>query len=300
MKSRPPPLGDEKAAARKRLVPPPRHSPSPRLRDLPDSPIMQPERILITGASSGIGAELARQWARRGRSLILAARRMDRLESLADACRSSGVECDALPCDLRDPEAPAQLHRRCRDRGWVIGGLVNNAGLGWQEPFATQAEEKIETMLAVNLLALTRLCRLFLPDMVARRSGFILNLASTAAMQPVPYFAVYAATKAYVVSLSEALHEEAKEHGVLVTAVCPGPVHTEFKKVAGMSERFFTVAQAVEPCASASIHAVDRRRAIAWTDPAQRIFSFFSGITPRPIRRKLAAALMRMSMARKA
>lgn len=257
---------------------------------------MSPPRILITGASSGIGAELARQWAARGQSLILAARRTDRLQTLANQCRQLGVTCDFLPIDLRQPDAPGQLHQTCHARGWTISGLVNNAGLGWQQPFATQPPERIHTMLSVNLLSLTTLCRLFLPDMIARRNGFILNIASTAAIQPVPYFAVYAATKAYVVSLSEALHEEAKPHGVLVTAVCPGPVHTEFKQVAGMSERFFAVAQAVQPCAAACIRAVERRRPLAWTSPSQRLTSLASDLAPRWLRRKLAALLMRLSM----
>lgn len=257
---------------------------------------MEDSRILITGASSGIGAELARQWSARGRSLVLAARRLERLEILAESCRRHQVRCDILATDLRDPAAPGQLQQACQENGWTIHGLVNNAGLGWQEPFATQTEERIETMLAVNLLALTRLCRLFLPAMVQRHQGFILNIASTAAMQPVPFFAVYAATKAYVVSLSEALHEEAAPHGVTVTAVCPGPVHTEFKQVAGMSERFFAVAQPVEPCAAACIQAVECRRAIAWTALSQRLTSLGADLAPRWLRRKLAAALMRLSM----
>ena len=257
---------------------------------------MADSRILITGASSGIGAELARQWARRGRSLVLAARRTDRLDALATECRGLGVVCDFIPSDLRQPNAANQLHAACQKQGWTITGLVNNAGLGWQEPFAIQTEERIETMLAVNLLALTRLCRLFLPELIQRQEGFILNIASTAAIQPVPFFAVYAATKAYVVSLSEALHEEAAPHGVTVTAACPGPVHTEFKQVAGMSERFFAVAQKVEPCAAACIRAVEQKRAIAWTAPSQRLTSFAADLAPRWVRRKLAAALMRMSM----
>lgn len=253
-------------------------------------------RILITGASSGIGAELARQWSARGRSLVLVARRVDRLQTLAESCRRHGVSCDILPADLRQASAPDQLLAACQQNQWTIQGLVNNAGLGWQEPFVTQSEERIETMLTVNLMALTRLCRLFLPEMIQRREGFILNIASTAAIQPVPFFAVYAATKAYVVSLSEALHEEAAPHGVTVTAVCPGPVHTEFKQVAGMSERFFAVAQAVEPCAAACIRAVDQHRAIAWTALSQRLTSLGADLAPRWFRRKLAAALMRLSM----
>lgn len=254
------------------------------------------EYILITGASSGIGEELAKQWAAKGKNLILAARRRDRLEHLAERCRGLGVAAEVVEVDLRESTSAQWLFDHVKEKGWVVEGLVNNAGLGWQETFAEQTAERVETMLAVNLLALTRLCHLFLPRFYSRKSGFILNIASTASVQAVPYFAVYAATKAYVVSLSEALHEESLAHGVLVTAVCPGPVSTEFKSVAGMSERFFATAQRVEPCASACIRAVEDGKALAWTAWSQRIFSLVSSLTPHWIRRKAAAALMRASM----
>ncbi|NJK91374.1 MAG: SDR family oxidoreductase [Blastochloris sp.] len=199
---------------------------------------MSSERILVTGASSGIGEGFARAWAAQGKALILTARRVERLEKLATELRAQ-VPVELIAADLSQPEGVDQLVAGCQQGPWTIVGLLNNAGLGWQSSLAQTDPAKVAAMLQVNMSALTMLSRAFLPGMIARRQGFILNIASTAAFQPVPYFAVYSASKAYVLSLSEALHEEAREHGVHVAALCPGPVATEFQEVAGMEPRFF-------------------------------------------------------------
>jgi hypothetical protein len=189
---------------------------------------------LITGASTGIGLDLARCFAADGDGLVLVARRKDRLDAVAaELAARHSIPTRALAIDLEDPAAPENLKRTLDAEGIALHTLVNNAGFGMLGPFATLSAERQLTMVQVNVVAVTALSRLFLPGMIERRQGGILNLASMAAFQAGPGTAVYYATKAYLLSLSEALHEEAKPFGVKVTALCPGPVRTEFAKVAG-------------------------------------------------------------------
>jgi len=234
--------------------------------------------------------------AKKGLSLVLVGRRLDRLVEVEKEFTSENVKIHPIELDLAEERAPEWLFALCEEKGWKVKGLINNAGLGFQEEFFRQDLGRIDNMLQVNLVALTRLCRLFLPSFIGMKSPFILNIASTAAMQPVPYFAVYAATKAYVLSLSEALHEEYRKKGVLISCVCPGPVSTEFQKVAGMSPRFFAKSQTVEDVVDACFRAVENRRAVVWTSAYQRIFSFISELSPRPIRRWVAGRMMLASM----
>ncbi len=189
---------------------------------------------LITGASSGIGLELASLAAQEGHDLVLVARQRERLESIGRGLAEEyGVRVSVLPMDLADPSAPAELSRELAGRGIVPDVLVNNAGIGVYGFFAETPLERELEMLQVNVVALTHLTKLFLPGMLARRRGRILNVASTAAFQPGPIMAVYYATKAYVLSLSEALANECAGTGVTVTALCPGPTRTEFESRAG-------------------------------------------------------------------
>ena len=254
------------------------------------------EYVVITGATSGIGAGLARAMAAEGHSLILVGRRLDRLVEIQKECSSSTVLIHPVELDLVEERSAEWLFAFCEEKGWKIKGLVNNAGLGFQQEFLKQDLGKIDNMLQVNLVALTRLCRLFLPKLVDCKNSFLMNIASTAAMQPVPYFAVYAATKVYVLSLSEALHEEYRKKGVLVTCVCPGPVATEFQKVAGMSPRFFAKSQTVDEVVEACMRAIQKRKAVVWTSGFQRIFALISESSPRFIRRRVAARMMLASM----
>jgi short-subunit dehydrogenase len=188
---------------------------------------------LITGASSGIGMALAREFARRGQGVTLVARREDRLRELAEEL-DNGVRAEAIACDLADPAERDRLQNEIEANGCAVEVLVNNAGFGGGEEFAATDADLLTNMVAVNVAAVTDLATRFLPGMVERGRGALLNVASTAAFQPMPGSANYAATKAYVLSLSEALHSELKEDGVTVTALCPGPVKTEFTKVAGI------------------------------------------------------------------
>lgn len=191
---------------------------------------------LITGASTGIGREFAHICARDGYDLVITARSQPRLESLASEIHQrTRRSVRIIVKDLSDPDAPRELFDQVSRAGISLDVLINNAGFGlvgrfWEIDEAAQME-----MIRLNIGALTRLTRLFLPGFIERRRGGILNVASTAAFQPGPLMAVYYATKSYVVSFSEAIHNEAGDFGVTITTLCPGPTRTEFDKRAGAS-----------------------------------------------------------------
>jgi len=187
-----------------------------------------PETVLITGASSGIGLELARCFASDGSRLVLTARNTAALESLAGELRKAhGIETIVLTADLSMPETPGKIFSELKGRGVIVDVLVNNAGLFSELPLQRQLE-----MIQVNVAALTELTGLFLPGMVERRRGGVLNVASVAGFVPGPGMAVYYATKAFVLSFTEALAGELVGAGVIVMALCPGPTETNFFNVA--------------------------------------------------------------------
>ena len=197
---------------------------------------------LVTGASSGIGWELANLFASDRHDLVLVARNKERLEQRGrELSAGFGVAVRVIAKDLADPDAPLDIFEEIRAAGFEVDALVNNAAFGVYGPFArTEAARGLE-MIQVNVVAVTHLTKLFLPPMLERRRGRILNVSSTAAFQPGPLMAVYYATKAFVLSFSEAIGNELTGSGVTVTALCPGPTNTEFQKVAGMEEtRLFT------------------------------------------------------------
>jgi short-subunit dehydrogenase len=200
------------------------------------------ETALVTGASSGIGWELARLFARDGYDLVLVARRRERLEQLGDAlAREFGVRATILAEDLSDPSTPGRIAAELLRQSLTVDVLVNNAGIGVYGLFVKTSLEKELEMIQINMTAVTHLTKLLLPGMLERRRGRILNLASTAAFQPGPLMAVYYATKAYVLSFSEALANELSGTGVTVTALCPGPTITEFQEAASVDQtRLFT------------------------------------------------------------
>jgi short-subunit dehydrogenase len=192
-----------------------------------------PEPVaLITGASSGIGAELARVFARNGHRLVLAARRTDRLESVADEIAKGGAPRPlVLTVDLQRPDAGDAIEAALARAGFETQYVVNNAGFGLAGPAASRPRERLLDMIDLNVRSLTDLSLRF-ADAMERQRGGLLNVASVAGFLPGPKHAVYYATKAYVVSFTEALHFEWKRRGVRVTALCPGPVPTEFQAVA--------------------------------------------------------------------
>lgn len=215
---------------------------------------------MVTGASSGIGTEFARRFAARGYDLVLVARRRDRLDALADELATShAATSTVVVADLADPDGPAQVAREVAARGLLVDALVNSAGFGTYGPFVDEDPARVAAEIQVNVTALTLLSRLLLPDLVASRRGILVNVASTAGYQPGPWFAVYAASKAYVLSLTEALWAEHRGSRLRVLALSPGPAETEFFDVAG-TDRFrigqvMTVPQIVD----VAFRTLDRR-----------------------------------------
>jgi uncharacterized protein len=192
---------------------------------------------LVTGASGGIGEELARLFAADGHDLVLVARSRDKLERLAaELSEKHGVGARVLSKDLARPEAPREIFDELQAEGVPVDALVNNAGFGTYGPFATTDLRAELDLLQVNVAALTHLTKLFLPPMLARRKGYVMQVASTAAFQPGPLMAVYYASKAYVLHLSEALANELGGTGVVVSVLCPGPTDTGFVAAAGMDD----------------------------------------------------------------
>jgi short-subunit dehydrogenase len=213
------------------------------------------QRALVTGASSGIGLELARVLAEEGAHLVLVARRADRLEALAAELKQKhGVDARVVPVDLQQPDAAKELFDKTEGAGLAIDVLVNNAGFGNYDDFTAIPWEKHATMLQVNVIALTQLSWLFLPKMVERRHGYLMNVASIGAYLPCPTFAVYAASKAYVRNVTEAIAYELKRTGVRAISVCPGGTTTEFLDAAN---------QQLKPGASLAMMSAERCARIA-------------------------------------
>lgn len=194
------------------------------------NPFFAPKTALITGASSGIGLELAHLFARDGYRLVLVARNRSILRQLGDDLQSRySITVRIEPKDLAHPASPAELYQELQESGIVLDVLVNNAGFGGAGDFINTKWDHEAEMMQVNIVALTHLTKLFLPQIRARE-GMIMNVASTAAFQPGPFMAVYYASKAYVLSFTEALAEELRGTGVKVSCLCPGPVKTNFQK----------------------------------------------------------------------
>jgi uncharacterized protein len=201
--------------------------------------------VVITGASSGIGAELASGLARRGFPLLLVSRRRERLDELANEVgKEYSVGVEVMPLDLSDPAARGKLADRLRNE--PIAGLCNSAGFGTSGVFYELPVERESEEVTLNALVLMELTHAALPGMVERGAGAVMNIASIAAFQPLPYMAVYSATKAFVQTFSEAVHEELNGTGVSVTALCPGPVPTEWAEIAN-AERFSIPLAQVSP-----------------------------------------------------
>jgi hypothetical protein len=244
---------------------------------------------LITGASAGLGAEFARQLSKRGHALVLAARRKDRIEALA---KELG-DARAVTIDLSKANAATKLIADVDAAGERIELLVNNAGFGLIGRFAELDPKRLRQMIDLNVATLTDLCRAIAPGMVKRRSGGIINVASTAAFQPGPKMAVYFATKAYVLSFTEALHEELKPHGVKVSCLCPGPTRTEFGEVAGFGGNgaFDRVAMESPEVVEAGLDGLDRNHAVVVPGLVNKIVAASTRFAPRPVVRRIAGAI---------
>jgi short-subunit dehydrogenase len=244
---------------------------------------------LVTGASAGLGVEFARQLSKRGHRLVLAARRKDRLEELAKELGKAR----AVAIDLSKKDAAAKLLADVTANGEVVDLLVNNAGFGLIGRFAELDAKRERQMIDLNVGALTDLCRAVAPGMIERKSGGIINVASTAAFQPGPKMAVYFATKAFVLSLSEALHEELKPHGISVSCLCPGPTRTEFGEVAGFGDNgaFDRLAMSAEKVVEIGLRGLDRNKAVVITGTFNKIGALSTRFAPRSTVRKIAGAI---------
>lgn len=241
---------------------------------------------VVTGASSGIGAELARELVRRGHGVTLVARSADKLRALAAELTQAGVRADVLATDLSDRDARAGLLGRITDLGLTPDILINNAGLSTLGPVAKSDPLAEMNMIEVDVVAVADLCSRFLPGMVDRGRGAILNVASTAAFQPLPGQAGYGAGKAFVVSYTESLRGELRGTGVSASVLCPGPVDTGFGERAGFTKEDAKAAlpsfmwETAEAVAKCGIDALDRGRAVAVPGPANRIAARFAHHAP--------------------
>jgi uncharacterized protein len=247
---------------------------------------------LVTGASAGIGREFARQLGGRAAKLVLVARRRARLEELRAELlgRHPNLQVEMRPTNLSQSVAVDTLISWATTQKPVLDFLINNAGLGDLGAFATADPERVDAMMQVNMVALTRLTRALLPGMIAQKRGAILNVSSSASFLPIPNFAVYAATKAYVTSFSEALRSELRGTGISVTALCPGPVRTEFMEIAQRSPDGVTRAPElahvpVEEVTSAALRALERNRPIVIPGTLMKLGMAIVRLTPMPVLR---------------
>ena len=240
--------------------------------------------VLITGASSGFGEEFARQYAEQGHSLVLVARRLDRLERLAEALRQQfRVDVVVERVDLSDVAAVSQLHQRLRERNVAIDILINNAGHGLQGPFLGAQLDAALAMVQLDVASLTAVTHVFAQDMRTRGRGKILLVASLLAYQGVQNFAVYSAAKAYVLRLGEALHRELKRDGITVTALCPGMSDTGFATAAQqkITPALKLLMMKPAPVVRAGIRALDAGRMSVVPGLANKAMVMFTWATPR-------------------
>jgi short-subunit dehydrogenase len=218
---------------------------------------------LITGASSGIGEAFARKLAARGRNVLLVARSEDKLIALCNELgRLTSIRAQYIALDLQQPDAPLQLFEETKKRELEVEMLINNAGFGSMGEFAKLDLNRELEMIQLNVRAVVELAHRFLEPMRERRRGTIINVASTAGFQPVPYMATYAATKAFVLSFSEALWDENRAHGVHVMALCPGVTETNFFEVAGIDRPPMRTVQTPEEVVETALRALNRKKSL--------------------------------------
>jgi short-subunit dehydrogenase len=221
---------------------------------------------LITGASSGIGSDIARELARRGHGVTLTARREDRLRSLADELAATGVRAEAIASDVTDPDGRKRLIEAIAERGLEVEVLVNNAGYGSGGPFHELDGDSEVRMVQTNCEAVIAFCAEYVPKMVERGRGAVLNVGSTAGYQPLPRQATYAASKAFVNSFTDALHAELGATGVTATSLRPGPVATEFGESSGMEDEFSSLPSFAidtsEDVAAAAVEGLERGKRV--------------------------------------
>jgi uncharacterized protein len=247
---------------------------------------------LVTGASSGIGIGLARELARDGHDLVLTARTLAPMQALAAELEGHGANSVVIAADLSKPGSAAELATAIGARGLRVDVLINNAGLGAVGRFDQMEPGRISEMMQVNAVALTELTRLLLPGMIARQHGRIMLVASTASFQPGPRMAVYFATKAFVLSLGEALAYELRNTGVTVTTLCPGATATNFFKVAGANDIALRPAMSAATVARIGYRAMKSGRRVVITGVLNNILAIASRLAPHSVVLPATSALM--------
>ena len=255
--------------------------------------IYKDKTILITGASSGIGECFANTLDRLGANLILTARSEDKLLDMASKMNSAVV----MPGDLSKKEFSRELYNQVKDKGIKIDILINNAGFGYSGKFLDNAMENYEEMVDVNICSLVSLTHLFLNDMVKRNSGGIINISSFASFQPIPYFSIYAATKAFVTSFTQSLYEEYRDVNVRVLGVCPGYTKTNFNKRAQMSSKpaagYLMSSQEV---VNQSLKAYQKGRFLIINGRINRFAKIFTSLIPRKWSLRMASSIIKKGM----
>lgn len=248
---------------------------------------------IVTGASSGIGEEFARQLSQRGYSVVLVARRRDRLDAIAKGIADGGGTAEVIEADLSKPAGVATVVERLGKGD--IDMLVNNAGFGINGQFGDVPLERELEEIDLNVRALTELSHAAIKEMRPKRSGTIINVGSTGSYQPVPYMSTYAATKAYVLFFSEGLHEEAKKYGVTVTCLCPGGTRTEFQQVAGVNEASLPRGSFMGPApvVKAALDGAKRGRGIVVPGMINKTTANLHRVFPRSMVRKIAGRMFK-------
>lgn len=248
---------------------------------------------LITGASSGIGEAFAKALAEKGANLILVARSEKKLKSLASQLNEQfKVDARVIVADLSDPKAPQRVYSAATMKGRSVDILINNAGFGTRGSFHTLSADHEHEEILLNVAAVVQLTHLFLPSMVKRKEGIIINVASTGAFQPVPYMAVYAATKAFVLSFSEALWAEYRKQGIRILALCPGETETNFEKALGNTQGVFGRRRSAESVVRTTLKALERGRSYAIDGRANYLLANSVRFAPRSFAAKMTAQVM--------
>src|SRR6185436_14097575 len=249
---------------------------------------------LITGASSGIGEVFARKLAALGRNVLLVARSEEKLITLCNELgRSNSIRAQYVALDLSKPESAARLFEEATKRGLTIDLLINNAGFGSMGEFGKLDLERELNMIDLNIKSLVELTYRFLPPMIERRQGTIINVASTAAFQPVPFMATYAATKAFVLSFSEALWEENRPHGIKVLALCPGVTDTNFFEAARGEKPPARASQTPEEVVDTALRGLARGKSHIISGWVNRVMTESERLAPRSVVTRMAGRMMR-------
>ncbi len=254
---------------------------------------------LVTGASSGIGLEICRELASRGCKPVLVARREERLNELAKVLKNDfGIEAPVIAMDLLEANATEKLYKKTSDAGLEIDILVNNAGFGFKGPLHKSSLENYRNMVNLNINVLTELTYLYSKNMLEKQSGGIINVASMAGFGPIPYFSVYAASKSYVIQFSQALWQEFSKSGIHVSALCPGPVETEFFEVASLDPAKMSMRSIQKPdeVAKIAIESLLKNKRVVPTSASLKLMAASTKLAPTVLTLKAAEVMMGKEM----